>query len=164
MAAMGRPSEARRLAARALGAIEAPLDPVFAGMPRNAIWPGDELLDAGPADASIDRARAVAGGAAVAASAAAAEAFAGGRAAMNRGDSTTAAIRLGIALRLDPGFARGVLDVVEDRAETPLLALVAGDALRLLGREDEALEAYHQARGRATAGATRPLGPDDDPA
>jgi tetratricopeptide (TPR) repeat protein len=161
VAAAGRPSEARRLAARALGAIEAPLDPIFAGMPRGAIWPGDHMLDAGPSDAAIDRARAVAAGAAVAASAAAAEAFAGGRAAMNRGDSTTAAIRLGIAMRLDPGYARSVLDLVEDRTEAPLLALVAGDALRLLGREDEALEAYHQARGRVTGTAGRTPDGDD---
>jgi tetratricopeptide (TPR) repeat protein len=162
VAAVGRPSEARRLAARALGVIGAPLDPIFAGMPRSEVWPGDHMLDAGSSDAAIDRARAVAGGAAVAASAAAAEAFAGGRAAMNRGDSTTAAVRLGIALRLDPGFARGVLDVVEDRTEAPLLALVAGDALRLLGREDDALEAYHQARGRVTTTAGRRPDEDDD--
>ena len=33
----------------------------------------------------------------------------------------------------------------------PQLALVAGDALRLLGRDEEAFEAYDRARGKAPA-------------
>jgi tetratricopeptide (TPR) repeat protein len=36
---LGRPADARRLAARALERAEASLDPVFAGMPRSQIWP-----------------------------------------------------------------------------------------------------------------------------
>ncbi len=40
-AAVGRPGEARRLAARALNRADVPLDRVFAGMPRSLIWPAD---------------------------------------------------------------------------------------------------------------------------
>jgi hypothetical protein len=61
---------------------------------------------------------------------------------------STASLRLGVAIRLEPGFAQGVLDAIGDRADEPALALVAGDALRLLGREAEALEAFDRARGR----------------
>lgn len=81
--------------------------------------------------------------------AAAAEAFAGGRGALAAGDVTTAALRLGVALRLDPGFAEGVLDALGDWSRDPSLALVAGDAFRLLGREAEALDAFDCARGRS---------------
>src|SRR5438045_2795027 len=41
IAAMGRPGEARRLAAQALERSELPLDRLFAGMPRSAVWPHD---------------------------------------------------------------------------------------------------------------------------
>lgn len=40
-AAMGRPNEARRLATRAMECIGGPIDAVFAGMPRSAVWPAD---------------------------------------------------------------------------------------------------------------------------
>lgn len=40
-AALGRPNEARRLAMRAMDCIGGPVDAVFAGMPRSAIWPAD---------------------------------------------------------------------------------------------------------------------------
>ena len=84
----------------------------------------------------------------VPASTGAAEAYAGGRAALGAGDTTQAAVRLGVALRLEPGYAREVLEAIGDRIDTdPELALVAGDALRLLGRESEALVAFDRARG-----------------
>ena len=38
-AALGRPGEARRLAARALEMVDGAIDPVFAGMPRSDVWP-----------------------------------------------------------------------------------------------------------------------------
>ena len=41
VAAVGRPAEARRLAARALVGLDGSLDTLFAGMPRSAIWPID---------------------------------------------------------------------------------------------------------------------------
>jgi hypothetical protein len=40
-----------------------------------------------------------------------------------------------------------VLAAIGDQAADPALALVAGDALRLLGRESEALAAFDHARG-----------------
>ena len=52
-----------------------------------------------------------------------------------------------VALRLEPGYARDVLAAVGDQRVDPALALVAGDALRLLGRESEALAAFDLARG-----------------
>jgi hypothetical protein len=38
---LGRPSEARRIAGRALTLADGPIDPFFAGMPRSAVWPAD---------------------------------------------------------------------------------------------------------------------------
>jgi hypothetical protein len=152
IAALGRPSEARRLAGHAIELAGGSLDAVFAGMPRSSIWPADPLP--APVAGVAPRPRPATGTAP--ASAAAAEAFAGGRAALAAGDVTSASLRLGVAIRLEPGFAQGVLDALGDRASEPALALVAGDALRLLGRESEALEAFHQARGRPS---TAPVGP-----
>ena len=40
-AALGRPNEARRLANRALACVDRPIDVLFAGMPRSAVWPSD---------------------------------------------------------------------------------------------------------------------------
>jgi hypothetical protein len=40
-AALGRPNEARRLANLALERVSGPIDAVFAGMPRSAVWPAD---------------------------------------------------------------------------------------------------------------------------
>ncbi|MGZ8437758.1 MAG: tetratricopeptide repeat protein [Candidatus Limnocylindrales bacterium] len=40
-AALGRPNEARRLAMRAMDCIGGPVDAIFAGMPRSAVWPAD---------------------------------------------------------------------------------------------------------------------------
>ena len=149
ISALGRPSEARRLAGHAVERAGGSLDALFAGMPRSSVWPAELVADA----ASVAPARARAAGAAGPASAAAAEAFAGGRAALASGDVATASLRLGVAIRLEPGFAQGVLDALAGRTSEPVLALVAGDALRLLGRESEALEAFDLARGRPAAAA-----------
>lgn len=40
-AALGRPSEARRLASRAMACATGSIDAIFAGMPRSAAWPAD---------------------------------------------------------------------------------------------------------------------------
>ena len=172
VAAMGRPREARQLAGRALVAAGGPLEPLFAGMPRSLIWPADP---AGVDDRAMDGAiestatpanrpragahrpragtpAAIAAEDAAPASAAAAEAFAGGRAALGGWDPAPAALRLGVALRLEPGFAEAVLEAIGERATEPALALVAGDALRLLGRESEALAAFDRARGHTDEG------------
>ena len=150
IAALGRPSEARRLAGHALEKAGGSLDALFAGMPRASIWPADPV----PADLAVaSPARPRPSGASGPASAAAAEAFAGGRGALAAGDVATASVRLSVAIRLEPGFAQGVLDALGDRGRSdPALALVEGDALRLLGRESEALEAFDRARGRPDGG------------
>ena len=165
VAALGRPGEARRMAARALAAMTGTLDAMFAGMPRDPIWPAepepgvDQAIP--PADGATaghlehpghlarPRHAVAAGEAEGPASPAAAEAFAGGRAALARGDVGPAAVRLGVALRLDAGFAEGVLEAVGAWDRDPALALVAGDAFRLLGREAEALTAFEVARGHS---------------
>ena len=151
VAAEGRPGEARRLASRALALAEGPLDPIFAGMPRSPIWPEDAATPVEPHLERAARTRLVPTSAdpETPASAAAAEAFAGGRAALAGGNVGIAALRLGVALRLDPGFADGVLEAVGAWERDPVLALVAGDAMRLLGREAEALVAFDLARGHA---------------
>ena len=160
IAALGRPGEARRLAGRAVAAAEGrSIDVLFAGMPRSLVWPenvaGDaeathptQVQHAPRPPRSRPTASPVPGGAAPApASPAAAEALAGGLAALGSGDIVHAAVRLGVALRLEPDFAGAVIDAVGERATDPQLALVAGDAYRLLGREGEALAAFDRARG-----------------
>lgn len=176
VAAVGRPGEARRLAGRALAAAGGPLEPLFAGMPRSVIWPPEEAAEP---DLPSDRRDAPAGrpatgvrsathevpsggadrGGSGPASAAAAEVLAGGLAALGGGDVAHAALQLGVALRLEPGFAAAILEAIGGRASEPHLALVAGDAHRMLGRESEALAAFDRARGRDRGGAPDP---DDD--
>lgn len=166
VAAAGRPGEARGLMARALEVAGGPLDPLFAGMPRAAVWP-EPAPDAPAAKPRRPGRRSAAG--ADRAPSTAAEAFAGGRAALARGDASRAALLLSVAMRLEPDFAADVLRAVAGRDDQALLALVRGDALRMLGREPEALEAFQRARGRSSAAASRPAagGPglfDGDPA
>jgi hypothetical protein len=146
VAAQGRPGEAGALVARAMEAMDGSLDTLFSGLPRHASWPvaaSDAARGAEPTPAPIG------GDGSGAAPSAAAEAYAGGRAALAAGDAARAALEMGIALRLDPGFAGAVLDVIGTRATEPGLVLVAGDALRILGREQEALAAFDVARGTA---------------
>lgn len=152
VAAAGRPTEARGLSSRALEAASGSLDPLFAGAPRSLIWPADS-----PQAAEAPRRRGRRAADAVdGAPSTAAEAFAGGRAALAKGDPVRAALLLGVGLRLDPGFAEDVLRAVAGRDDQPLLALVRGDALRLLGREAEALEAFDHARGRSSVAVSAP--------
>ena len=93
-------------------------------------------------------------GAVDSASPAAVDAFASGRAALAAGDTAQASLRLAVALRLEPGFAEAVLEFVGPDASEPSIALVAGDALRLLGRETEAHAAYDVARGASSAASS----------
>jgi tetratricopeptide (TPR) repeat protein len=51
---LGRPSEARRLAAKALEQAGGSLDPLFAGMPRSQVWPVDPGAAALPAGVLFD--------------------------------------------------------------------------------------------------------------
>jgi hypothetical protein len=79
---------------------------------------------------------------------------------MERGDAPTAALHLGLALRLAPSVAPAVLDALGE-SQARELAFVRGDAYRLLGREREARAAYLQARPPIpTPSVDRPF---DDP-
>ncbi len=199
--ALGRPSEARRLAGRAMSLHAGPIDPVFAGMPRSSVWPGDpaepvpssstlfppERSDAA-AEADRDEAAllvedqeslATAAGGAAAAEAAAPSGepglwdlheaaalaagtaamdssdldpsalFDAGRAALETGDLSTAAVNLGLVVRLAPALAPAVLSVIGDPFEAGLL-LVQGDAYRAVGHESEARRSYAAAMAVAT--------------
>ena len=81
-----------------------------------------------------------------------------GRAALEAGDPDEAAVRLGLVLRVAPALAPAVLDAIEGRSERGL-ALVRGDAYRLVGREIEARRAFTEA---ARGGSWPP--PADEPA
>ncbi len=69
-----------------------------------------------------------------------------GRAALATGDVAGAALGLSLAIRLDPQLAEDILAAIGDGGSAPLLGLVAGDALRLLGRDQEAAASYDRAR------------------
>jgi len=60
------------------------------------------------------------------------------------GDALRAAVHLGLALRTGRASASVVLDAIGNRHD-PALEIVRGDALRLLGRDDEAAAAYEAA-------------------
>ncbi len=234
-AARGRPTEARRLAGRAMAEAAGSIDEIFAGMPRGSAWPPDASApppapttmfdaprrgtvvaphggrrgrvapvvapvvappvraEAGPspsdaADAGTDGLWGEDGvpEAAVTdvlsadlAAEAEAEAEAGltdavdepdpaaelerARAALSLADPGEAAVRLGLVLRLSPSLAPAVLDLVADRPE-PALAIVRGDAYRLVGRELEARRAFAEAaRSVGAASPSAPTPPDDPP-
>jgi hypothetical protein len=176
-AARGRPSEARRLAARALESAGSAIDETFAGMPRASIWPADPAAPP-PAPTTMFHAvepsapaiPASGAGATVAADGSAppgsgalrlwdmpGEPLPGesglptaelelesGREALEGGDVQRAATHLGLVLRLAPSLAPAVLDLIAERTEPPL-ALVRGDAYRLVGQEFEARRAFAEA-------------------
>ncbi len=86
------------------------------------------------------------------------EEFELGRAALEDGDLGAAAIRLGLVLRFAPALAPAVLDALGDRHDDdPALALVRGDAYRLVGHERDARRAYARAR---PAAVHLPAGPE----
>ena len=53
--ALGRPSEARRMANRVLAGAPAMVDRIFAGMPRSSVWPGDSAEPPPTAPTLFDR-------------------------------------------------------------------------------------------------------------
>jgi hypothetical protein len=172
VAAQGRPGEARRLAARALEHLGAPLDQVFAGIVRSSIWPSDPLAGARleppttveaevPASALAveDVAEAGSGSAPPASGAPAnvapdrigpsaaapdtAVVLAAGMTALDRGAVAPAVTALGLAMRLDPAVSGLVLAALGSGPwDDPAIALLAGDALAELGRETEAKTAW----------------------
>src|SRR5687767_1875887 len=78
-----------------------------------------------------------------------------GRAALEAGDREEAAVRLGLVLRIAPALAPAVLELIEGRTDRGL-ALVRGDAYRLVGREVEARRAFIEA---ARGGSSSPPPP-----
>jgi tetratricopeptide (TPR) repeat protein len=202
--AVGRPTEARRLAGRALERSDVPLDRIFAGQRRSLIWPVDateavtpEVMFPRPAtetatefvrppaipEVTPEPAPAeelpISSAAVEAAPEPARDGFwdvetirgeeipsprdelATARTDIAAGDLTAAAIHLGIALRIGPDLASDVLDLIEPLASrSPELELIRGDALRLVGREDDARRAYAEA---SLAIVRRQASPDDSP-
>jgi hypothetical protein len=176
---LGRPSEARRLAGRALNHFDGPIDSIFAGMPRSSIWPIDSSAPPEPAGQLFDDLPRPPGGHLFAsvvpvdedaqsdeASAASTAGEAAGRSlweahedtiapalpdslellsrartALDAGRPGQAAAALALALRADAPLAPTVLDLIAGRQE-PVLALVRGDANRIVGHEAEALRDY----------------------
>jgi hypothetical protein len=72
--------------------------------------------------------------------------FHGARLALEAGAQAEAATGLILALRASPGLAPAVLDLLAGRGE-PILALVRGDAQRIVGRELEAVRDHAAAAG-----------------
>ena len=184
-ASVGRPGEARRLAARAIDRANGSLDPIFAGMPRSLIWPADAAEADQPAGLLFpDAGLAPPAGFAPPAldhepeapqhppadrgfwdteEAAAHDglpspnaALDAAEAALEAGDLSTAAVHLAIVLRVGPGLAPAVLEAAGRAAgPAPELDLVRGDAYRLLGHERDAQHAYTAAAAALTARAER---------
>jgi hypothetical protein len=119
--AIGLPAEPG--AGSGAGAEEAPVTPAMPAMPE-----GPGLWDAH-------------GGALAAVLPGAAELLARSRAAVEAGRPGQAAAGLALALRADPALAVPVLDLLAGRQE-PVLALVRGDAHRIVGHEAEAMRDY----------------------
>jgi hypothetical protein len=170
VAAVGRPGEARRLAAEAIRRTDTTLDAIFAGMPRSLIWPA-ETTDSGdaatlfggvgaqPVETAVPEAPAaprepVAGGPGLWDAAGSGSArplelpepdaeLEAGRQALGVGDVEAAAVHLGVALRLAPAMAPAILEVAASATgASPALELVRGDAYRLVGHETDARRAY----------------------
>ncbi len=193
---LGRPSEARRIAGRALTLADGPIDPVFAGMPRSAVWPADPAQPV-PSPATLfppDRAAHPGDGDAPAEDAAApdddvlhlhpgplpddpglwdqtepdlapvrpawplppptdtADLLGTGQRAIAAGDLATAAVALGLVVRLSPSLAPAVLDLIGETGD-PGLQLVRGDAFRAVGHEIGAMQSYGAAMAASRAAA-----------
>lgn len=161
-AALGRPSEARRLADRAIQRADRSLDAVFAGLPRSSIWPRDvgaevlaqpEALGTGRtgagwrAPAAAPVAETPPASPATPAPAAAGHVPDGSRAlraaeeAIAANDPISTAIQLALALRASPALAPAVLDLARDQTG-PAFDVIRGDAFRIVGREGEARRSF----------------------
>ncbi|HSK53037.1 MAG TPA: hypothetical protein VLA44_09795 [Clostridia bacterium] len=158
--AAGRPGEARRLASRALELSDMAVSEVFAGMPRGPIWPAEPSamavmeplfdLAGGPHVEPIQSAGLppITGPGLWEDAAESIDelpepgvALEAGRAALEAGDQQAAALHLSLALRLAPGLAPIVLQLLE-RGDGPELSLVRGDAHRIAGHERDARLAF----------------------
>jgi outer membrane biosynthesis protein TonB len=81
---------------------------------------------------------------------------------MASGVALMAALHFGLALRLSPGSARAVLDAVGERQDLPL-QLIRVDALRSLGLESDAGEAYQSVARALTAANASSAPPEPAP-
>ena len=77
--------------------------------------------------------------------------------ALRSGDEDDGAVRLLLLLRRAPELAAVIIDALADR-EGPLVDVVRGDALRAVGREAEADEAYATAAGHLADASGPPAG------
>jgi hypothetical protein len=172
-AAAGRPGEARRLASRALELSDMSVVEVFAGMPRSSVWPAEPTgmavmeplfaLEGGPRVEPLSRSARAGFGAGLWDDAAEpleelpepGQALEAGRAALAAGDDATAALHLGLALRLAPALAPIVLQVLESH-DGPALALVRGDAHRIVGHEHDARLAFARVAAAIPGGGPSP--------
>jgi hypothetical protein len=130
----------------------APVEPVgtlFTDLPAQA-WPDIGAPTERPADDEAKPAAPAAhgpglwdahGGALAAALPSASELLARAKAAVEAGRPGQAAAGLALALRADPSLALPVLELLAGRQE-PVLALVRGDAHRIVGHEAEAMRDY----------------------
>lgn len=163
------------------------LETVFAGMPRSALWPGDpfEAALAGGSHAGNPATRpggsaglggmtrtrletprpappttfARAGASGQRANSDPVAELAAAEEDLESGDVTSAAIRLGVVVRLAPALAPAVLELLEGSAGR-LAALIRGDAYRVVGREDEAEQAYAEATRAIAPEASHAIAPD----
>jgi hypothetical protein len=166
-AAAGRPAEARRLASRALELADLSVSDVFAGMPRASIWP----IEPGTPTVAEPLFGVEAGAVAAAAGDSLAHpaglwddapgvdlpdpqlALEAGRTALGDGRIAAGALHLALALRLAPSLAPAVLDTLAPY-DAPELALVKGDAFRLVGHERDARLAFAEAASSIPVPAT----------
>jgi hypothetical protein len=132
----------------------APVEPVgtlFTDLPAQA-WPAIGLPAERPPDSAVEEASAAPapegpglwdahGGALASVLPSAAELLARSKAAVEAGRPGQAAAGLALALRADTTLAVPVLDLLAGRQE-PVLALVRGDAHRIVGHEAEAMRDY----------------------
>ena len=128
-AAEGRDDAAQELVERALAAAGdwAVVDAILGGLPTKAPWPGvaGSAGDSADGIALGDRLEAALGDLAA-------------------DEPARAAVRLALILRHDPEHAAAVLDAIGERSSAAL-DLVRGDALRLLGRDEDAERAFTSA-------------------
>jgi hypothetical protein len=82
-----------------------------------------------------------------------------GEAALASRDYASAALHLGLAVRVSPSIAPAILDAIGDTPD-PGLQMVRGDAYRAVGRETDARRAYAAAMAAAAA---RPASADRPP-
>jgi hypothetical protein len=124
-AADQRDEVAAGLVARAVAATDgATLEAIIAGRPLQAHWPGE--LQPGAVDGT---------------SAGQPDPLRLARIELEAGRFDAAALRLALVVRREPDLAAAVLEAIGEQTSVAL-ALVRGDALRLLGREAEAERAF----------------------